>query len=410
MTDNHIKAGGVDVHTKILVASIVDDRDGYATRSFKATAAGHEALLDWFRENGCTRVLFEATGVYWYPLYLALHESLQVVVANPWHVKCLFGVKTDERDSKWLALTCLKGVLRPSRVFVGDRHEFRELSRHRSTLVKMRTALKNRVHRQLQLCNIKLGDVFTDCFGKKGRRILKDLLSGKPLETILADKKLRLGREKKQRLREAVKDELDPLSMEAIMRNLEMIDYLDGQIQIVEAKLGELGGVWKKQLRLIASIPGVGVLGAHVIMSEIGDVEDFETGEQLASYFGLVPSVYQSGGKTHTGHITKHGSPLMRMILIQIAHTIGRMKCLMGRYYARLKERKGAGVAAVATARKLLCLIHHLLKNNEAYEEDGHKKKQSKRLASAHVEISLEQAIETLHRAGYVVSRDRHSL
>jgi len=341
---------------------------------------------------------------------LALFQSLQVVVANPWHVKCIFGVKTDERDSKWLALTCLKGVLRPSRVFVGERHEFRELARHRSTLVKMRTALKNRVHRQLQQCNIKLGSVFSDCFGKKGRRILEDLLAGKPLETILADKKLRLGEEKKQKLREAVKDRLDSLSMEAIKRNLEMIDYLDGQIQVVEANLGELGSVWKKQLRLIASVPGVGALSAHVILSEIGDVEDFATGEQLASYFGLAPSVYQSGGKTHTGHITKHGSPLMRMMLIQIAHTIGRMKCRMGRYYARLKERKGAGVAAVATARKLLCLIHHLLKNNEAYEEESHKKKRSKRLAPTHVEISLEQAIETLHRAGYVVSRDRRGI
>lgn len=407
MMDCPDKAGGIDVHKRVLVASIVDSRDEYVTRDFQATGAGHEALLEWFRENGCTRVLFEATGVYWYPLYLAIFKCLDVVVANPWHVKCHYKIKTDKRDSRWLARLCLKEAVNPSRVFVGDRHEFRELARNRETLVKMRTASKNRVHRQLELCNIKLSCVFTDSFGKKGRHILKALLSGKPLEDVLADKKLRLGEDRKQKLREAVKDRLDPLSVEAIERNLEMIGYLDGQIKVVEAKLGELGGRWKKQLRLIAGIPGVGVLSAHLILSEIGDIEDFETGEQLASYFGIVPFVSESGGKPFTGHITKHGSPHMRRVLVQIAHVIGRMKCKMGRDYNRLRERKGAGVAAVATARKLLCLIHHLLKNDEEYEEEGHKKKQARRMPAVQAETSLEHAIEIVQKAGYVVRLDK---
>jgi transposase len=407
MIDCPDKAGGIDVHSRTLVATIVNDREEYVTQNFLATSSGHEALLKWFLDNGCSRVLFEATGVYWYPLYLAVFQSLKVVVANPWHVKCHYKVKTDKRDSRWLARLCLKEAVNPSRVFVGDRHEFRELSRHRETLVKMRTALKNRVHRQLVLCNVKLGSVFTDCFGKKGRHILEALLGGTPLESILEDKKLRLGEDRKRKLREAVKNELDPLSVEAIRRNLEMIDFLDGQIRIVEARLGEQGSRWKKQLRLIASIPGVGVLSAHLVLSEIGDIEDFETGEQLASYFGIVPFVSESGGKPFTGHITKHGSPHMRRVLIQIAHVIGRMKCKMGRYYNRLKERKGAGVAAVATARKLLCLIHHLLKNDEEYEEEGHKKKPVRKMPMVQTETSLEHAIEIVQKAGFSLRRDK---
>jgi transposase len=407
MMDCPDKAGGIDVHKRTLVATIVDSRDEYVTRDFQANGAGHEALLRWFLENGCTRVLFEATGVYWYPLYLAIFQSLQVVVANPWHVKCHYKVKTDKRDSMWLARLCLKDVINSSRVFTGDRHEFRELGRHRETLVKMRTALKNRVHKQLELCNIKLSCVFTDCFGKKGRRILEALLGGTPLEEILADKKLRLSEEKKQMLREAIKNQLDPLSVEMIARNLEMIDYLDSEIKVVEAQLGEHGSRWKKQIRLIAGIPGVGVLSAHLVLSEIGDINDFKTGEQLAAYFGVVPFVSESGGKPFTGHITKHGSPHMRRVTVQLAHVIGRMKCKLGRDYTRLKERKCAGVAAMAIARKLLCLIHHLLKNDEEYEEEGHKKKTVRRMPTVHAETSLEHALEIVQKAGYVVRLDK---
>ncbi len=405
--DCPLKAGGIDVHRDTLVASIVSETEEFVTRTFKATNEGHVKLLAWLQENGCGRVLFEATGVYWYALYLALYQSIEVVVANPWHVKCIYGVKTDERDSRWLALVCLKGLAKPSRVFTGEYYEFRELSRHRSTMVKMRTALKNRVHRQLQLCNVKLSSVFTDCYGKKGRRVLEELLAGKPLEEILGDKKLRLSVAKKEELREAIRNGLDVLSVEAIRRNLEAIDYLGGEIKVVEAQMGEMGAVWKKQLRFVASVPGVGFLGAHMILAEIGDVRDFETGEKLAAYFGIVPSVYQSGGKTYTGRLTKHGSPQMRHILVEVAHVVGRMKCRLGRYYQRLKERKGAGVAAVATARKILCLIHHLLINEESYQEEGMKKKQLRRLARVQVETSLEEALDIVQKAGYIVKKDK---
>jgi transposase len=53
------------------------------------------------------------------------------------------------------------------------------------------------------------------------------------------------------------------------------------------------------------SIPGMGLVSASTILAEIGDFNDFKTGDQLALYCGLVPSVYQSAGKLITGHITK---------------------------------------------------------------------------------------------------------
>jgi transposase len=405
MTDNVDKAGGVDVHSKILVAAIVTG-DEYSTRSFKATKNGYEELRDWLSENGCGRVLFEATGVFWYQLYLALYQTLEVVVANPWHIKNIHGIKTDKRDAKWLAKVCQQKLANPSRVFTDWYYEYRELSRHREALVKTRTTLKNRVHRRLGLCNIKLGRVFTDCFGKKGRHVLEDLLKGKPLEEILADKKLKLSKAKKESLREAVTNSLDPLGIRTIEYHLKMIDDLDEEIRVIEAEMARKGREKKELLGILAGIPGVGRIGAHTILAEIGKVEDFETGEQLASYFGLVPRIYQSGEKSLSGHITKHGSPHMRWILVQIAHTLGRMKDnRLSGFYNRLKERKGAGVAAVATARKLLCIIYHLLINKEEYAEEDGKKKRIRRLPTIEIPQSLEHALQIVVEAGYVIER-----
>ena len=406
MSDCQDIAGGVDVHTQTLVASIISG-DEYETVSFKANRNGYLEMGEWFLEHGCRKVLFEATGVYWYALFLVLSDMLEVVVANPWHIKCIPGAKTDKRDSRWLALVCQKGLANPSRVFTGSYHEFRELTRHRETLVHMRTMLKNRVHRRLQLSGIKLASVFTDCFGKKGRRVLDALLQGKPLEDILGDKKLKLTEEKKKILSEAIMDKLDPLTIQTIERHLQMIEYLEKEIKVVEAEIGAKGNEWKKELRILTSIPGVGVLSAHIILSEIGDIRDFKTGDQLASYFGLAPTVYQSAGKNHTGHITKQGSPHMRWILTQVCHTLGRMTDnRLAQFYQKKKEQKTAGIAAVATSRKLLCIIHHLLTNNEPYQEDNQtKKKTVKNLPKINAEANLQHALDIVAKAGYTVNK-----
>ncbi len=402
------KAGGIDVHSRSLVASIVCNEE-YVTRSFEATRNGYYQLRDWFLDEGCQKVLMEATGVYWYALYLVLAESLNVMVANPWQIKNVVEPKTDKNDSRWLATVCQKKLAKPSRVFTGWYHEYRELSRHRETLVKTRTALKNRVHKCLELCNIKLNRVFTDRFGKKGRRIIEALLKGKPIEAILEDKQLKLSEEKKQELRKAVMDSLDPLTIRIIREHLDLIDHLDGEIKLVEADMEKKSREQKEQLDILASIPAVGRVGAHTILAEIGRIEDFQSAEQLASYFGLVPSVYQSAGRNRTGHITKHGSPHMRWILVQISHVLGRMKDnKLTRFYYKIRDRKGSGIAAVATARKLLCIIYHLLVNREFYQEDSQcQKKKVKGFPMVKTMVTVEEALQILQEAGYRISKDR---
>lgn len=69
-------------------------------------------------------------------------------------------------------------------------------------------------------------------------------------------------------------------------------------------------------------MPGMGFISASTILAEIGDFRDFSSANKLAAYCGLVPSVYQSAGKLINGHITKHGSPHIRRIIVEVAHAI----------------------------------------------------------------------------------------
>jgi transposase len=85
-----------------------------------------------------------------------------------------------------------------------------------------------------------------------------------------------------------------------------------------DAKISDLISL-RKDLRIALSMPGMGSISASTILAEIGDVRDFSSPDKLVAYCGLVPSVYQSAGKLINGHITKHGSPHIRVMIIEVA-------------------------------------------------------------------------------------------
>ena len=89
--------------------------------------------------------------------------------------------------------------------------------------------------------------------------------------------------------------------------------------------------------------------------------------KQLCSYAGLVLSIYASGNTCYHGYITKQGSRWLRWILIEAAiHAVKRTEPLR-RFYYKVERKKGGKVAKVATARKLLEWIYHILKEEKTF-------------------------------------------
>jgi len=71
-------------------------------------------LGDWLKEQGCTHIAFEATGVYWKPVFNLLEGRFQVLVVNAQHIKAVPGRKTDVKDAEWIADLLAHGLLKAS--------------------------------------------------------------------------------------------------------------------------------------------------------------------------------------------------------------------------------------------------------------------------------------------------------
>jgi hypothetical protein len=155
------------------------------------------------------------------------------------------------------------------------------------------------------------------------------------------------------------------------------------------------------------SVPGIGFKAATTILAEIGNYRDFSTPDKLASWCGIVPSVYQSADRLITGKITKQGSKHIRWMLVQVAQAaLKKRDSKLRKFFLRIKARKGHNVAVVALARKILCILYHLLMNQERYQEDGVAKSKSRiEWPSARSEMSLKTMIEIIARAGYEVKK-----
>jgi len=122
-----------------------------------------------------------------------------------------------------------------------------------------------------------------------------------------------------------------------------------------------------------------------------------------------VSSVYQSADKLSLGRITKRGSKHLRWILVEVANAVIKVKgrSKLKSFFQRVKARQGFKKAIVALARKILCILHHLLNNREFYSEDDEilVKKCKIPKENGTVTMTADEMIRILSEAGYVVSK-----
>ena len=116
------------------------------------------------------------------------------------------------------------------------------------------------------------------------------------------------------------------------------------------------------------TVPGVSVITASTFIAAIGDIRRFPSARKLIGYLGLDPRVRQSGpSPARHGRITKQGSASVRHVLVEAAWVTVRAPGPMRAFYERVRARRGAQVAAVATARKLASLFWCLLTREQDY-------------------------------------------
>jgi transposase len=182
----HERCAGLDVHKKTVVACVVTP-EGQEIRTFSTMTVDLLGLSDWLLVCGCTHVAMESTGDYWKPVFNMLEGTCEVLLVNAQHVKAVPGRNTDVKDAAWLAELLQHGLLRASFIPPVAQRELRDLTRYRSTFIRERTTLVNRVQKLLEDANIKLAAVASDIMGVSGRAILAALLAGHADPQVLAD-------------------------------------------------------------------------------------------------------------------------------------------------------------------------------------------------------------------------------
>lgn len=375
MEPMHKRVAGLDVHRmKHVVTVLIEEKDGTltkVTRQFGGFKRDLRELIGWLGEHRVELVVMESTGIYWKSVYASLSAAgIPALVVNARHVKNVPGRKTDVADSEWLAQLARFGLMRGSFIPPKDLRELRLVSRYRRKLSGMLAGEKNRLHKLLDDAGIKLGGVVADIDGVSARRMVEGLIAGKSPGELAT---LGLGplKDKREALEASMEGELSPrhrLILEAAYRH---IRYLEDELAALDRYLIEAMQPYAWAWQLLQTLPGIDKISAAMILIEISDdLTRFGTADRLASWAGLCPGNHESAGKRKSGK-TRHGNPIVRYLLCEVANAARRTKSVFRAKYDSLVLRRGHKKAIIALAHKLLRTIFFVLTRRQPYRDSG---------------------------------------
>jgi transposase len=330
---------GVDYAKKFSVATLVSETGEIVKRGKLTNRRGSfETFLSGFQG---VQAVVEA-GRHW-RVVVELLEGLVdgIKLAHPLKVKAIAEakVKTDAIDSETLAQLLRANLIPEAHLRSKESGNRQRIIRSRSFYVRLRTKVRNRIHHLIDGQGEEIRSEvarFSDLFGRKGKQWLRQLELQQPDENML--------------------EEL-----------LESEEFLCKRIQGSDAAVKDLFDN-DEDCKRVASIPGFGQFLSALIVVEIDGIDRFTSASKLASYAGLVPSTYSSGGHTWHGKIHKQGNKWLRWAFVEAAIHASAVRGDIRTFYFRIKRKKGTKIARVATARKLCGIVFRILKEKSQYQ------------------------------------------
>ncbi len=383
---------GIDVASKKHDCCIIGDGAEILAPvfTFENNAEGYDVLLKAVR-NHCrdfkdVRIGIESTGHYSNNLISFLQgKGFCLAVFNPLQVnlfrkaQSLRKTKTDKADARFLAQMLMSSdhpIYAPQSLEIS---ELKALVRHRFRLVSMRTKLKISVSRLVAILFPELPDAVSTIHQTSVYSLLLELPTAKAIATchltrlsnlLYQSSKHRHGKDKALEIKVLAAKSIGSNSIATgfelqqtirLLTNLRVeIDVLDKQIKKFMLEINSP----------ILTVPGISFTLGSIILSEIGNIENFSNPNKLLAFAGLEPSTHQSGKYAATNTpMVKRGSSYLRWALLQAA-LLSIQYDPTFRTYATKKESEGKHHFVVLNhvGRKLVRVIFHLLKNNVAFD------------------------------------------
>jgi transposase len=326
---------GLDVHLDFCEIAIIERGEVRSGGRVPSTPQGLQVLANSLAPDD--HVALEATGNALAIARLLEPYAARVVVAARKELRAISEakVKTDRHDARTLARLLAAGLLNGCWLPDEKTRSLRRRLARRAQLVRQRTRSKNEAHAVL-MRNLKGRPPMTDLFGKSGRVWLDQL-------------------------------ELPPDERQTVDGCLRQIDFLDGEIAMLEKEVAQ-HALGSADIKRLMTVPGVSLMTAATFIAAVGEIGRCPSPRKLVGYLGLDPKVRQSGSEpARHGRISKQGAAQPRQMLTEAAFVAVSTAGPMRAFYQRVRARRGNQIAIVAVARKLAVLFWHLLTRGEDY-------------------------------------------
>jgi transposase len=275
--------------------------------------------------------------------------------------------------------------------------------RRRVHLQQDRSRVSSRIHRLLELYNIKLSSVLTKMTSQTARSILEGLATAKTMrpEALALLARHKRVRGKQEQLKKALRCQPTDHFRFLLRELLEELDRLTDKMKQMEERIAERMAPYAELIGRLCEIPGVEKLTVWTLISEIGvDMGRFPTAGHLASWCGLCPGNAESGAKRRSGRTGK-GNRYVRRALLQAAWAaarITRKRTFFTTFFFRVSRKAGMKKAAVAVAHKILALAYLMIRDGSEYREQG-----ADYFDRVHPERTKNKLIQRLERLGFEV-------
>lgn len=330
---------GIDLHLKRTYAVLMD-RQGQVIDERRVL---NSEMATYLKEEipSETYAVVEATRNWPFMYDLLKDHVARVELAHPKELKAISAaaVKTDRVDARTLAHLARMNYLPTAYAASAEIRDLRLELRHRDSLVSQRTQAKNRIHAVLACYN--LVSPKTDLFSVSGREFLEEVM----------------------------RTSLRPAAVRSVRRDLALIDHLTQQITEIENEI-QLDVEKERMVKILRTMPGIGRLGAIILLAEIGDIQRFKSAKALCNWAGLTPRVRSSDRIIRHGRISKQGPALVRATMTRAATVASRCSKRWYAIHEKISRHAPRKVAKVAVARRMLTVIYYMLKRQEPYREN----------------------------------------
>jgi len=336
---------GIDAHLKSWTVTVMMENNLEKTYSQDPTPENLYNYLQNTFPGGHYYSAYEA-GFCGFSIHRELIKyGIQNIVVNPADIPTTDKErkqKEDRRDSRKIAKSLKSGEL--TGIYVPDKacEELRALVRYRKTLIKEISRHKNRVKSFLYCHGIPI----PDSLAQSSR-----YWSGKFTQWLTTVKMS------------------TPWGDTVLQNTLETIEGLRGRLLEINRQLRSIykDSPYSRILKLLQSIPGVGLIMAVTILSELENLVRFKNLDKLCSYVGIVPMTFSSGDKEKVGSITPRANKPLRNCIIEAAWIASRNDPSLALCFNELSKRMKPNKAIVRIAKKLLNRIRYVMINEKEY-------------------------------------------